>query len=61
MNLAVRTKSDNPGDYEVYMVISDRASFKKIDKTGGDIYILPINSFKFDGSKGLGIFECTSK
>lgn len=43
-------------DYQVVMVISDKSRFKKEDK-GGSIYILPAHGFKFDESKGLGIYE----
>lgn len=45
---------------EIYMVISDRKRFEKLD-VGGSLYLLPANQFSFNKNKNLGVYEWTSK
>lgn len=47
---------DNPNDYTITMVISDKDRFLKIDN-GGSIYLLPRLGFNYNENKGLRIFE----
>lgn len=55
---SVYFEDGNEKDYQVIMIISDKARFEKEDH-GGAIYIVPSQGFVFDENKGLGIYEWT--
>ncbi|XVN42246.1 MAG: hypothetical protein RCG15_06970 [Candidatus Rickettsia vulgarisii] len=60
MHQSIFYNHGNERDYQVIMVIADKVRFEN-ENHGGSIYILPARDFCFDESKGLGIYEWTSK